>query len=797
MLKELQLPSDLPVSFIRTSMAGLTGKEAKYLQEQGKNNTLPEDGGKTIPQILVGNIFTFFNALNLLLGFALALVGSWRNMLFLGVVITNTGIAVFQEIKARNTIRKLKLLHTPKVHVIRDNMEQEIAAQEAVEGDLVVLRSGDQAVADGVVVSGMGFAMESLLTGESDAIPKQEEDWIYSGSYLTEGKLICQLVHVGQECYANRLTKEAKKYRKTESGLMLEMERLIHWDAAILLPLGILLFLKQTLIQKLAVTSSVPTTVAAMLGMIPEGLILLTSIAMAAGVIRLAGKHVLIQELYGIESLARVDTICLDKTGTLTSGKMKTEEILPVYSTETEKAKRALSRFLGAFDGNTPTLKALGEAVPSCSEQPICILPFSSERKKSAASFMDGTTLVLGAPEYVMEEELSEEIRIIIEEKVRMGRRVLMLAEAEGMIQDMKLPDGLRPLALCFLTDEIRPNAKKTVRYFTDQGVKVRVISGDNPITASRIAAFAGIPEAEKAIDTRMLENEEAIREACEKYTVFGRVTPEQKKIIIEALKAAGHTVAMTGDGVNDIPAMRAADCSIAMKDGADAARHAAQITLLKNDFDVVPEIVLEGRRVINNITRSASLFLVKTICSFLLSIFTLLLPGLYPFQPIQMTLVSACTVGVPGFFLALESSRERIQGDFLRTVLSRALPGGSAVALSATLAMMLTRSGWSAETCSTLATGIAGIIGILALTRISWPLNCPRSCILTGAAISFFTISVCFPSIFFLNRLQGVEWSALGFFAALAAGLYVMVWMLIRRYERQRIRRISGMRKT
>ena len=784
MKNELRLPSDIPEGLEYTPLSGLSGEEARRRLEAGKGNALPRDDGKPTSRIILGNVFTFFNLLNLGLAAALILVGSFRNMMFLGVVIANTCIAVFQELKARNTIRKLKLLHAPKARVIRDGKEQEIALQEAVEGDLMVLRSGDQAIADGIVRSGGGRAMEALLTGESDSIHKGEGNWVYSGSYLTEGKVFCQLVYVGAESYVSRLTTEAKQTRTAESGLMLELKKLIRWDACALIPLGALLLLKQTVWQGIPMTSAVPTAVAAMLGMIPEGLMLLSSIAMAVGVIRLARKQVLVQELYGIEGLARVDTICLDKTGTLTSGRMETEEIKPLAETE-EEAKQTLGRFLGAFDEGSATLKALREAAAPGTERPVAIQPFSSERKKSAASFRDGQTLILGAPEYVMGTELPDEIREMIEQRTREGRRVLMLAKAEGMIQGDKLPEHPIPVALCSLTDEIRPHAAETIRYFREQGVQVKVISGDNPGTVSRVAKAAGIEGAEKAVDARTLETEEQIRAACEAYAVFGRVAPGQKKQIVEALKAAGHTVAMTGDGVNDIPALRAADCSIAMEEGADAARHAAQLTLLESDFGVVPEIVLEGRRVINNITRSATLFLTKTIFSFLLSLLTLALPGMYPFQPIQMTLVSACTVGLPGFFLAMEPSRERIQGRFLENIIRRALPGGVAVALCATVAMLLTKAGWSSGVCSSLATGVAGFMGILALGRASWPLNRRRACIMAGSAAAFCLLASLLPRVFFLERLQGIEYAALAGLTLLGGAIYAVTALIEKRQKK------------
>lgn len=772
MKTELHLPSELPTGWERTGAEGLTSQEVP----KRKANILPRDDGKSTAQIITENVFTLFNGLNLLLAAALMMVGSYRNMLFLMVVIFNTGIAIFQEIRARNTIRKLKLLHAPQVHVNRDGREITIGPEEAVEGDLMILRGGDQIVADCIALSGGGRAMESLLTGESNDIPKGEGDWLYSGSYLTEGKMICQVVYVGQESYAGRLTREAKRRRKAESGLMKEMKRLIRWDSMALIPMGVLLFLKQTLWRKLPIAAAVPSTVAAMIGMIPEGLMLLTSMAMAVGIIRLAKRKTLVQELYGIESLARVDVLCLDKTGTLTSGNMQVEELIPAEGADEEGFRQAMARFLGAFDERSGTLQALREAVTPGMEEAIAIQPFSSKRKKSAASFADGKTLALGAAEYVLGEEIPEALQALIREATQQGKRVLILAEGDGEIQGEKLPPMTKTWGICCLADEVRPHARETTEYFRQQGVELKVISGDDPETVSRIAGTAGIAGSKKWIDARELDTEEKIAAACEEYTVFGRVTPEQKKKLVEALQAKGHTVGMTGDGVNDIPALRAADCSIAMEAGADAARHTAQLTLMENDFGAVPEIVMEGRRVINNITRSATLFLTKTIFSFLLGILTLASPGAYPFQPIQLSLVSGWTVGIPGFFLAMERSKERIQGDFIRNVFRKALPGGAAVAICATGAMLLTHIGWSAETCSTLSTWIAGLMGVVVLIRACWPLNLARGIIAGGALGMFVICATMMEKVFFMVDLKGVEWVVLAALFALGVGIYLAV---------------------
>ena len=627
-------------------------------------------------------------------------------------------------------------------------------------------------MADAIVIDGVGAAMESLLTGESNAIHKQVNSWLYSGSYITEGSLTAQLVYVGDESYAGRLTAEARKEARPASRLMTDLNRLIRFDSMVLLPLGILLFLKQVLIGHVPVTEAVPSSVAAMIGMIPEGLILLTSVAMAVGVIRLGRRKTLVQELSGIETLARADVLCLDKTGTITTGTMGLETVEGVDWSR-EDTEKGISRLLGVFDENSATLNALREKIAPGTEKPRAVLPFSSERKKSAATFYDGSALILGAPEFVLADRYPPELRKHVEEIAAEGKRVLVLAEAQGLVTADAVPPVRAVCGLCVLTDQLRPCVDQTLRYFRDQDVDIRIISGDNPLTVSRIARRAGLPSWDSWVDATTLTTEEDLDAACDRYTVFGRVTPEQKKALVLALKRKGHNVAMTGDGVNDIPALKASDCSIAMAGGADAAKSAAQLTLLSSDFSVLPEIVMEGRRVINNITRTASLFLTKTIFSFLLSILMLVLTSAYPFQPIQLTLISSLMIGFPGFVLALEPSGERIRGRFLRTVLIRALPGGIAAACCASVAMAMTWAGWPRDLCSTLAVLSAGTVCFIVLLRTCLPLNQIRIVLLSLIAAAFALSFLLLGSIFLLVSLNG---RALLLFAGLAVlGLAVV----------------------
>ena len=781
MQDELTIPQGLPDDFTPTPPQGLTPEEVHHRRACSQGNASKADDGKTLWQILRENLFTLFNLLNLCLAAALLAVGSYRNMLFLGVVVSNTLIGTVQELRARHTIRKLHVLSAPTIHVIRSGQEQTCHADDLVLGDLVILRAGDQVCADAIVLEGSGAANESLLTGESDAVAKAAQDWLMSGSYITEGRFVAQLQRVGDDSYANRLTRAARKIKRPHSALMTDLNKLLKLVSAILLPLGILLFCKQYFLAGDPLTQAVPSTVAAMLGMIPEGLILLTSMAMAVGVVKLGRHDTLVQELYGIETLARADVLCLDKTGTITTGEMTLEKLLPLEE-DVAAFTAALARFLGCFEPTSGTLRALAEKITPGSETPLAVLPFSSQRKKSAASFADGATLILGAPAMVLGEQYTGEVYRLAEEEAAAGSRVLVLSQAQGCIAGSDAPAAARPLGLIILSDTLRPNAAETLRYFQQQGVTVKIISGDHPQTVAAIAQRVELPGWEQWVDATTLTTPEAIREACERYTVFGRVSPSQKQQLVEAMKHAGHSVAMTGDGVNDIPALKAADCSIAMAGGSDAAKHAAQLTLLSADFACLPLVVGEGRRVINNITRAASLFLVKTLYSFALSVLLILLPISYPFQPIQLTLISTLTIGTPSFFLALEPNRERIRGSFLETVLTRAIPGAAAVALCAVLSMATEHLGWDAALCSTLATYAAGGIGLMVLATVCWPFSPMRAGLMAAMLTCFVLGSVLLGDVFFLAPLTTAQILPLAALWALGAAVLFLTHGLMRK---------------
>ena len=789
MAEQLHIPTGKPEHYVPTPSQGLTEAEAQSRQEAGLGNCVKSDPGKSVGQIVASNLFTFFNLLNFALAACLLLVGSYRNMLFLGVVFSNTLIGVIQELRAKRTIEKLQLLSAPQAHVIRSGRERICRPEELVQGDLVILRAGDQVLADAIVHSGGGAANESLLTGESDAVSKHPGDWLMSGSHITEGRFVAQLVHVGDASYAARLMKEAKAIKRPKSMLMTELNRLVRLVSVILVPLGALLFLKQYFILHNPLNAAVPASVAAMIGMIPEGLLLLTSVALAVGVVKLGRHQTLVQELYGIETLARVDVLCLDKTGTITKGEMCVERMEPVDGNETQM-RQALARFLGAFETGNGTLAALANAVTPAKNTAVATLPFSSKRKKSAASFPEGDTLILGAPSFVLGAGYTGEARAKVEEAAAHGIRVLALAHANGCVTEQDAPEPDRLLGLIYLSDVVRDNAAQTLRFFREQGVEVKVISGDDPRTVSAIAQRVELPGWNNWVDASTLVDDAALEAAAEKYTVFGRVTPRQKCLLVEALKRAGHSVAMTGDGVNDIPALKAADCSIAMAGGADAAKHAAQLTLLNADFACLPLVVDEGRRVINNITRAASLFLVKTLYSFALSVLMLILPLSYPFQPIQLTLISSLTIGIPTFFLALEPNRERVQGDFLSTVLLRAVPGAAAVTVCAVMAMFLERSGWPALACSTMAVLAAGMVGLMVLFRVCTPLTPMRMGLMAVMAAGFAGAVLLAGKVFIIDvwSLSPTNWLMLAGMVLLAAGVMALLTVLLKKRISHRV---------
>ena len=762
---------------------GLTQEEVRARREQGRTNTMPRRTEGGVADILRRNVLTLFNLLNLCLAGLLLWVGSHRDMLFLGVVLSNTLIGTIQELRAKRTHDRLQLLSEGRVRVMRDGVECRLSPQELVLDDVVLLSRGDQIPADATVLSGAGEADESLLTGESAPVSKAAGDTLYSGSFLVSGSVAARLTAVGADSYAGQLQLSARRVKRAQSELMRDMRRIIRWVSVLIVPIGAAMFSRQYASVDLGLRDAVTGTVASMLGMIPEGLILLTSVSLAAGVVALGRRNALVNELFGIETLARTDVVCMDKTGTLTSGEMVLDRTLALNGVPPEEIAAYMAALLRASADETPTVRALAEAFSAVSAPEIVqAVPFSSARKWSAAQAEGLGSVVLGAPERLLKGEALKQAQALAAQ----GLRVLVLLCAPAPLCGEALPEGLVPAALLCLRDALRPNVQKTVRYFGEQGVTLKVISGDSPLTVSHAAAAAGVPGADRMVDLSTIEGEKDYTALSRHYTIFGRVSPQDKQGLIEALRKDGHGVAMVGDGVNDIPALKAADCSIAMAGGSDAACRVAQITLLDADFDVMPRIVLEGRRVINNITRAASLFLVKNIFSLLLSVLLLIFPFAYPFAPIQLTLVSSLTIGIPSFVLALQPSRDRVSGSFLRNVIMRALPGGvCTAALIIPLMAFSDGLGFSQDVVSTLSTLIAGYSGLVVLFLTCLPLNALRGGLVAAMAALFAGAVLLLPQVFYLSPVSGGQWWVLAAAAVLAPLIQIGLGALVRRFHR------------
>lgn len=762
---------------------GLTQEEVRARREQGRTNTMPRRTEGGVADILRRNVLTLFNLLNLCLAGLLLWVGSHRDMLFLGVVLSNTLIGAIQELRAKRTHDRLQLLSEGRVRVMRDGVECRLSPQELVLDDVVLLSRGDQVPADATVLSGAGEADESLLTGESAPVSKAAGDTLYSGSFLVSGSVAARLTAVGADSYAGQLQLSARRVKRAQSELMRDMRRIIRWVSVLIVPIGAAMFSRQYASVDLGLRDAVTGTVASMLGMIPEGLILLTSVSLAAGVVALGRRNALVNELFGIETLARTDVVCMDKTGTLTSGEMVLDRTLALNGVLPEEIAAYMAALLRASADETPTVRALAEAFPASNAPEIAqAVPFSSARKWSAAQAEGLGSVVLGAPERLLKGEALKQAQALAAQ----GLRVLALLCAPAPLCGEALPEGLVPAALLCLRDALRPNVQKTVRYFGEQGVTLKVISGDSPLTVSHAAAAAGVPGADRMVDLSTIEGEKDYTALSRHYTIFGRVSPQDKQGLIEALRKDGHGVTMVGDGVNDIPALKAADCSIAMAGGSDAACRVAQITLLDADFDVMPRIVLEGRRVINNITRAASLFLVKNIFSLLLSVLLLIFPFAYPFAPIQLTLVSSLTIGIPSFVLALQPSRDRVSGSFLRNVIMRALPGGvCTAALIIPLMAFSDGLGFSQNVISTLSTLIAGYSGLVVLFLTCLPLNALRGGLVAAMAALFAGAVLLLPQVFYLSPVSGGQWWVLAAAAVLAPLIQIGLGALVRRFHR------------
>ncbi|WP_099205597.1 HAD-IC family P-type ATPase [Scatolibacter rhodanostii] len=707
---------------------GLSTEQVTRRHQASLNNAETGVKTKTEKQIVLSNLFTFFNILNFILAIALVLVGSYRNTLFMGQILSNLLIGTFQEIRSKRTIDRLSLLSSPKAAVIRDGKKHDILVSEVVLDDVLLISSGNQIPADSVVTRGECEVNESLITGESDPILKKEGDHILSGSFLVSGKCLAQVEHVGMENYANQITGNAKYVKKRNSEIMNSIDMLIKIIGFGLIPIGALLFYKDMYILNQSLPDAVSHTVAALIGMIPEGLVLLTSIVFAVSIIKLSRQKTLVQDLYCVETLARVDVLCLDKTGTITEGTMQVDNLVPFEGFTEDQMAASLCALVNTLPDDNPTFLAVQSKFAGPSDwMAETVVPFSSARKWSGAFFPMQGSYIMGAGEFILGDDFAS-IREVVEEYSQNGQRVLLLAHSPHSFTEKEIPSDITCLGLVLISDKIRREARRTLRYFADQGVDLKIISGDNAVTVANIAERAGLQNADRYVDATTLETAEDIQYAVRNYSVFGRVTPQQKLSFVQALKADGHTVAMTGDGVNDVLALKEADCSIAMASGSDAAKTVSSLVLLNSSFAPMPLIVQEGRRSINNLQRSASLFLSKTIFSTLISLIFLLLPYSFPFEPIHLTLISTFTIGIPSFVLALEPNRERLKGSFLTNVMKLSVPAGLTMATNMLVLSALSPTfGLTNAQFSTTAVVVTALTGFIMLFKVCAPFNALR----------------------------------------------------------------------
>ena len=735
---------------------GLSPQETKLRQSNGLSNIMPPSNTKSEGQIIKENVLTFFNLIFLVLALCLCLVGSFKNLMFLLVAVANTVVGSFQEIRAKRAVDKLTLVAAGTAKAIRSGQRVSVRRDQLVRDDIVEFAAGDQICADAVVRDGQLQVNESLLTGEADAILKNPGDTLKSGSFVISGRARVQLTHVGSESYAAKLAAEARRnVRSTKSEMMLSLTKLITVVGIALIPLGIILFLRHFLsvFQGLPLRDSVESTVSALIGMIPEGLYLLTSVAIAASCLKLSRKRVLVQDMNCIETLAHVDVLCVDKTGTITEPTMEVTDVYPLNSERFsyDDIEKILAAFYHGEEPDNETARAMGQQFAGeTTWRAVKRMAFSSSTKWSGADFGENGRYVVGAPEFIMGDRY-DSIRSEAEPWSERGCRVLLLAAYDTAFDDGPLQSAhVAPIALVFLSNLLRPDAQETFRYFASQGVSVRVISGDNPITVAQVAARAGIENADRYVDAMTLSTEQDFEEAVKYYTVFGRVTPEQKRYLVRAFQKQGHTVAMTGDGVNDVLALKDANCGIAMASGSQAASQVAQIVLLNSQFSAMPAIVAEGRRVINNIQRAASLFLVKNIFSFALTLLLLFIDMPYPLLPIQLSLISTFTIGIPSFFLALEPNYARVEGKFMRNVIRRAMPGGLTNLTIVLLAGFFTSTfGLSNEQLNTICVWVMSAVGLVTLYHVSVPFTRLRLAVLAAMTAAMLFSLLVIPAFF------------------------------------------------
>ena len=733
---------------------GLTEAEVLERKKKGQINIVEEKTVKSNWEIISENVFTLFNLYNFLIAIALMSVGAYSNLAFMLIIILNICIGSFQEIHAKNMVAKLSVLTISKVDVMRDGKEKSIYVDELVLDDITILNMGNQICSDSVVIDGKIEVNESLLTGESDTIVKMPGDKLYSGSNVVSGKCYAKVEKVGKDNLAAEITLKSKKHKKVNSELLNSMKKVTRLTSVIIIPVGILLFIQAFFFRDQVIKSSVISTAAALLGMLPKGLILLISISLATGVIKLAKKKVLVQDLYSVETLAHVDVLCLDKTGTITEGKMQVsnfeifnKEIIPI------SVNQALSAFVNEIGDNNGTFQALKEYFKENDTFQVDYKnSFSSERKWSSISFKDIGTIIVGAPERLIAKS-NFEIKDNMVEAQKQGKRVLLVGFSKEVVEDV-LPD-IEIIAAIELSDPLRKNAKEMLGFFKGEGVTVKVISGDNPLTVSSIAKQAGLEDYESYIDLSTIENDDEIIDLVDEYSIFARVSPNQKSLLVQALQAKGHTVAMTGDGVNDIIALRQADCSIKLPEAIDVAKQVSQIVLLNSDFSVLKDVLMEGRRVVNNITNVATIFFIKTLYSVMLSILNIITCTAFPFIPIQITLVDLAIEGYTSFFISFEPNGKQIKEKFLKSVLKNSFPYSVVIIINIiTLYFLAPALGIVEPKMTTLMYYMIGFTSILAVIRVCRPFNKMRIFLCTTTAIGFFVATILFRNLLYLSKL-------------------------------------------
>ena len=766
---------------------GLTEEEVGKRTKEGLYNKAVGNQSKTVGQIVYSNVFTYFNLVFAIFAGLLIFVRSYINMTFLPIILCNTLMGIVQEIRAKIVLDRLTVLNAPKTRVIRSGREREVDSETLVLGDICIFQAGSQICADACVVEGVVRVNEALVTGEADEITKMPGDKLLSGSYVVSGQCKAELEHVGYDSYVSKLMLEAKASRsKIKTEMMSSLDKLVKIIGILIIPLGIIMFLQAKFVLGNTVQQSVVSVVASLVGMIPEGLYLLASVALVVSVIRLGRQKVLVHEMACVETLARVNVLCVDKTGTITENEMGVNEIVPLDERVTN-IHSLIAHVIRSFHEDNITMKTLKQYFDE--KEDLCDLSqetgqlsrvhsFSSETKYSAVVY-ESKSYIIGAPEQVLlnDYELHKEM---INEYAECGKRVLVFGEYSKDPEGKPLDEPVKALALIVLSNPIRPQARETFEYFEKQGVRIKVISGDNPVAVRGVAKEAGIEGAEKCIDTSKLSDEE-LKEAALNCNIFGRVQPKQKKIIIKALQEAGNVVAMTGDGVNDVLALKTADCSVAMAQGSDAAANASQIVLLESDFSKMPSVVLEGRRVVNNIQRSASLFLVKNIFSMLLTIFALISINRYPLYPTQISLMGAFTIGIPAFLLAMQPNKSIIKGHFLTNVIIKALPSGLTdflVVMAATIigAVMDIPH----EQLSTMVTFIVIMVGILTLIRVCRPFDAIRLGICISMTVGVIAAAMLFSELFAISALPVHLWIMVIVCMAAAVPVFIAMCLLV-----------------